>query len=336
MNRIDARPKFRSITAVVLASGLALSLAACGGADDSGGTTAGADLDPHAPELSSVSGSMYENPISAQWILAEPFAEDYGLTLEHVWQTDGAAGLAQLVSEDIDILQAAPARVADASIEGVELRIIAGTYESGPDFSSLLVMPDSGITDLADLEGKSVGMPSPVGIWGNRLRKAVADAGIDPESVTMVQVPFGDAAASLQRGTVDAVASQGAVTEQLTGVGATQIFDFGAGEFEGRAENVWAVTKKFLEQNPNTVAAFQCAILQGGEQANTRENVEGYFRDTLGWDDATIDATASVVAVAQPLTVEQVQQDFDDLVELGIESQSFDMSSIMVAQPDNC
>lgn len=336
MHTTNARPTSRSLVTIALGAVVALALSACGG-DSGGGTTApAADVDPHAPEQTTVTGSMYENAISAQWFLAQPAAEEYGLTLDHIWQTDGAAGLAQLVSGDIDILQSAPARIADAVMQGVDLSIIAGTYQSGPDFATLLVMPDSGISDIADLEGKKVGMPSPVGIWANRLRKALFDAGVDPNSVEFVQVPFGDIAASLQRGTVDAVGSQGAVTEQLTAAGAEEIFDFGEGEFEGRVENIWAVTDDFLKKNPNTVAAFQCSILKGGEAANVRENAESYFRDTLGWDDATIDTTVSVVAVTKPLTTDQIQQDFDDLIDIGVESQEFDMSSIMVPQPDNC
>jgi NitT/TauT family transport system substrate-binding protein len=327
-----------AIAGVVLIGSLAL--AACGSSSSGGSATSlpssSGTVDPHSPEKTSITGTMYQNAISAQYFLAKPAAQTYGLTLNNTWETDGGAGLSQLVAGDIDLLQAAPARIADAALQGVGVAIIAGNYESGPNFVTLEALPNSGITSVKDLAGKKVGLPSTVGIQANRLRKVLSDDGVDPNSVTFVQVPFGDAPAQLQKGTVDAVGAQGAVLEQLRGEGSKPVFDFGDGEFKGRVENVWAVTDKFLQANPNTVAAFQCAIVQGGKQANIRSNVETYFKNDLGWDAATIKATASVNSVTGPITTDQIQADFDDLVKLGIEPKPFDMSSIMVPQPTNC
>jgi ABC-type nitrate/sulfonate/bicarbonate transport system substrate-binding protein len=327
-----------AITGAILVGSLAL--AACG-SSSSGSSSAGLPSpttapDPHHPEKTSITGTMYENAISAQYFLAKPAAQTYGLTLNSTWETDGGAGLSQLVAGDIDLLQAAPARIADAALQGVGVAIVAGNYESGPNFVTLEALPKSGITSPKDLAGKKVGLPSTVGIQANRLRKVLSDDGVDPNSVTFVQVPFGDAPAQLEKGTIDAVGAQGAVLQQLRDAGSKPVFDFGDGEFKGRVENVWAVTTKFLQQNPNTVAAFQCAIVKGGVQANVRANVESYFKNDLGWDAQTIKDTASVNSVTGPITTDQVQADFDDLVKLGIEPKPFDMSTIMVPQPTNC
>lgn len=331
--------KGHKIGLAAVAGATSLLLAACGsGSDDGEAASGGAPTsgDPNEIQATEITGTMYENAISAQYFLAKPAAEEYGLTLESTWETDGAAGMSQLVAGDIDLLQAAPARIADAAKQGIEVMIVAGDYTSAPDFTTLQVLPDSGITSIEQLIGKTVGLPSTVGIQANRLRASLTAEGLDPNEVTFVQVPFGDAPASLQQGNVDAVASQGAITEQLQGIGASTLFDFGGGDYEGRVENVWAVTREYQSENPGTVAAFQCAIVKGGEEANVRANAEGYFRDTLGWTDETIANTASVPSVTGPIDVASIQQDYDDLVTIGVEDQEFDMGSILLPMPENC
>lgn len=333
-----ARRRVKFVIPVVVAAALALvGCTSTATPSSSSSSSAAASANPFKPEQKTVTGTMYQQPNAAQYLEAVGPASKYGLTLKNTWETDGGVGLSQLVAGDVDVLQTASARIADAVKQGVGLKIIAGNYISEAGFSTIETIPGkSGVNSLKQLKGKKIGLPSTVGLYANRLMVALTNAGVDPKSVTFVVVPYGSAAAALQQGTVDATASEGSVTPQLRTMGSKEIFDFGAKPFAGRVENVWAVTTKFADANPNTVAAFQCAVLQGGVKANTAAGAQSFFTKTLGYSAALAKSTKPVVSVTKPITAASIQSDYNDSIKIGVETAPFDMSTILLPEPTNC
>ncbi|WP_382306950.1 ABC transporter substrate-binding protein [Herbiconiux sp. UC225_62] len=336
-----------TVQAAALAAAAALLLAGCStdaaGGSDAAGSDSEADAiaaiaakaDPTKPESSSITGAVWQGAISAQWFLGAPTAADYGVELKSDWMTDATVGRAQLVAGEIAIVPGSTGGAVQLAQSGVDALIVAGNYESEEGRQVVYVMPDSGITSVADLAGKTLGATAISGSWPNRIRLAMKDAGADPTSLNVVATTYGDMAEQLKSGTVDAVIAASFALPAVKATGAVPVFDVGGGPYAGRPENVWLTTREYYEKNPNTIAVFQCAMLAGAALANQRPEMESYLADTLGWEQKLIDVSPSPISIDGPLDLAQVQADWDDEVAVN-GSPEFDVATLVIPEPASC
>ena len=83
-------------------------------------------------------------------------------------------------------------------------RFVDGGYQAGPNTLLIMTKPGSAIRTPADLAGKKIAVNTLRNIVELTARSALETAGVDPGSVTFVEVPFPEMAAALQSGRVDA------------------------------------------------------------------------------------------------------------------------------------
>lgn len=339
-----SRTRTRLICSGAVAAAAALALAGCSTEVGTGATeedqseieTLAAAADPSAPETDVIRAALWQGPISAQIILGgEISEEEYGVALDYDWMTDATVGRAQLAAGELDVVPGSPYGAVNLTLSGEDTLIVAGNYISQPGEQLVMAMPDSGIESAADLAGKTIGMTSVSGVHPNRLRLAIKDAGGDPESLTVVAVPYGEMAAQLQAGVIDAASAAAFAIPPIREVGGVEIADLGADPYAGRPENVWMTTRDFYTKNPNTIAAFQCATAEGGALANDRPTMEAFMTDVLGWKEGLIAVSQSPDSVDGPLPLDGIQADWDDEVAL-YGSQEFDVSTILIPFPENC
>lgn len=341
------------LLAVGTATIAALALTACGtstpaptgGETGDGGMTGGLDpavaaaaaaADPTKPEVDVLRGALWQGPISGQWFLGAPFAEEeYGVTLESDWMTDATVGRAQLAAGAIDVVPGSPYGAAQLTLGGSDTLIVAGNYLSSPGEEAIYALPESGIKTVADLAGKTVAFTALTGIDQNRVKLAIKAAGGDPDSMKIVASTFADMPGQLENGTIDAADVAAYGIPGVKKVGAVEIFDLSGGDFEGRPFNVWMATKAFYLAHPNAIAAFQCAMAEGGELGHDIEQIEGYERDVLGWSDAQIAGQIQPNFVTGALDPATVQADWDDEVAAN-GSPEFDVTALVVPFPKNC
>lgn len=341
------------LLAVGTATFAALTLAACsttatpsgtetpGGGDAAMGgldpavAAAAASADPNKPEVSTIRGALWQGPISGQWFLGAPTAEEYGITLESDWMTDATVGRAQLASGAIDVVPGSPYGAAQLTLGGSDTLIVAGNYLSSPGEEAIYALPESGIKTVADLAGKTVAFTALTGIDQNRVKLAIKEAGGDPDSMKIVASTFADMPGQLANGTIDAADVAAYGIPGVKKVGAVQIFDLSGGKFEDRPFNVWMATKSFYLAHPNAIAAFQCAMAAGGELGHDPDEIAGYERDVLGWSDAQIANQIQPNFVTGPLDPATVQADWDEEVAAN-GSPEFDVTALVVPFPKNC
>ncbi|HWL01350.1 MAG TPA: ABC transporter substrate-binding protein [Microbacteriaceae bacterium] len=349
INRSRARARARLLTTGAVAAASALVLAGCAsgsptptesaGGDDSGLSEIqqlAANADPNAPEVDVIRGSLWQGPISAQFILGGDVAEaEYGLAFEYDWMTDANVGRARLAAGEIDITPGSPYGAVNLTRSGSDALIVGGNYISQPGEQLVMALEGSGIEDVTDLAGKTIGMTAVTGVHPNRLRLALANAGLDPESLTVVATTYGEMAQQLKDGIIDAASAAAFAIPPIREAGGVEIFDLGASPFDGRPENVWITTKSFYTAHPNAIAAFQCATAAGGALANDRPVMEGFMADVLGWNPGLISVSQSPHSVDGPLPLDKVQVDWDEEVEL-YGSEPFDVTSILIPFPKNC
>lgn len=335
LTRLSGRAGFR-LAAVSVTAMLALS--ACGGSTSRSAPVLPDGADPHAPEVTEISALTFRAPIAAGIIQTSRGGadEEFGLNVTPQWIESSATAVSQIVAGDVQAAQSSYFGVIDAARQGIDVIIVSESYASNPGAASLESMPDSGITELKDLIGKKVAVVSLNSSHAVKIKDSLLDQGLDPAQVEFVELPYGQVPAALQQGTVDASSAQGATLAQVKDtLDTVTIFDYGDGKYNGMAESGWIMKKTFIEQNPNTVAAFQCALLKGTEQVKDEAVYAEILKTDLGFDDQ---AVASDIAPEFGATIrsEPLQLNADILKKIGSIDEDFDVASITLPTPDNC
>jgi NitT/TauT family transport system substrate-binding protein len=329
------------LLAGTFALGLAASLAACSGATGDAG--AGADAaeltpgDPSAPEMTDISLTGIKSPgtIPLQ-LAADEYGAAYGLTIEPYFVDNSGVAVTSAISGDAAAALTSYFGVIDAIEQGLDLVIIAEGWASTPGTGSLEALESSGITTLADLEGKTVNVISLSSSHAIKLRDAMLKEGLDPDAVDWVELPYGEVAAALEQGTIDASSAVGPTLAAVRGLGSTTVFDYGAGDYEGMAESGWVASRTFAEANPNTIAAIQCSIFDA--QAAVLEDRDLYnatFSSFLGAPEAV--AAADVMVDFQTENrLDEIQRNAEVYLSSGLLTEEFDLAAAVIPAPETC
>lgn len=189
----------------------------------------------------------------------------------------------------------------------VDTRLLAPANETGN--LALIARPDGGVARPADLIGRRVGV-SAAPVFGLSIRLWLAQNGIDPAQVPLVVVGPG-AEHALGRGDIDALLVQDPHiyrAGQLYGARLIAEDPTSAVMPAGAARACYYVNRRFLEDNPDTVATMAAALREGAlafENASQRRktelsapyigmSVEQMEREMPGLADAYRHSTASV------------------------------------------
>jgi NitT/TauT family transport system substrate-binding protein len=157
-----------------------------------------------------------------------------------------------------------------------DLDIFAEASVMGPATQGIYTMPDSKITGLNDLQGKTIAINAPKNILYLLAASVLAEHGLKPGLVHFASIPFPNMAAKLQSGTVSAALlpepfASGA--EQAHGV--VPLADLNQGATTAFPIAGYVVTKQWAARYPHTLAAFYQAIEEGQQVADTdRADVE--------------------------------------------------------------
>ena len=174
----------------------------------------------------------------------------------------------------VSYIQAQQRRAAD-------LYIFAEASVMGPATQGIYTMPDSEVTDLSGLVGKTIAINAPKNILYLLAASVLAEHGIKPSLVHFASVPFPNMTAELQSGAVGAALlpepfASGA--EQAQGV--VPLTDLNQGATTAFPIAGYVVTKKWAARYPRTLAAFYAAIEEGQQLADTnRSDVEEAMMD---------------------------------------------------------
>jgi len=315
--RTDNRLSHRRITAALIM--ILLLLAACGGgggegegaSEDAdaatsepavGGTSEAAADTGGEPEVSEITlGTLPIVDVAPiQVAQDEGLFEAEGLTVTTEVMQGGAAAIPALVSGDLDIAFGAWPSFFLANAEGLELKAVAAGVSATEGFTLIQALPDSGLEGApADLAGRTVAVNTLNNLGELAVRSAVQDAGGDPQAVELVEIPFPDMVAALERGDVDAIwAVEPSATAAANQLDAVTVVDSYINSMEGFPVAGFQATAQFAEENPNTVAAFQRAMSAAAEMIAADEQV-------------AIDAILSYTELPEELATELTLPSFD-------------------------
>jgi len=336
---MNTSPLRRVLLAATAAVGLTALLTGCAAGapapTDAPGSSAAAD--PRAPELTTIQVTGIKGPgLIPLIVAADEFSEQYGLTIEFVPADNSGVAITQVVSGDVASANASYFGVIDAINQGLPLVVVAEGWASTPETGFLMARAGSGIETLADLGGKTVNVISLTSSHAIKLRDSMLAEGLDPDAVDWVELPYSEVAAAFDQGTIDASSAVGPTLAAVRGAGATVVFDYGAGAYEGMAESGWISSTDFITKNPNTVAAFQCAIFAAqGALHEDRSLYEEYFQSFLGAPEAA--AKADIMVDFQTTNrIDALNRNVEVYEASGLLSKAIDFADHTLAAPSNC
>lgn len=262
--------------AVVVATA-GLSLVACSSAAAPGGDTAQKEGELTTLKVATI-GLISDGGLLTG--IEQGFFEEEGLQIETSIVANPPAGLAAAQSGQVDIAYSPSISVLTALTQGLPLVVIAPAdgYPAGAahaenpfelDITGFFGSESSGVTSVADLEGKTIAVPARKAHMEIVIADQLEQAGINPETgVEWVVLDFTSAVAALKSGTVDAAGLVSPFTIRAAEEGSVQLSAPSVGFFDGAgATNFWNAGISTVESKPEVIEAFRRAILKSNAYA---------------------------------------------------------------------
>jgi len=168
-----------------------------------------------------------------------------------------------------------------------------------PGAQGIYVMPDSPIKTLADLENHAIGINAPRNILYLLAASVLAEHGISPNSVKFItKYNFPQMPAALKSGAIQAAVLPepfASMAEQEDG--AVLLTDLDQGATTSFPVEGYVVTKKWAEKYPRTLAAFDEALEQGQEIADTNRGAVEQAMEDLPMKPVPLGVSKQIAAV---------------------------------------
>ena len=190
------------------------------------------------------------------------FFKAHGLDVTLLPINQGNTGVAGVVSNSVQVSTPTPTTFLQAVDNGIDLVILAATHTyPTPNKVGLLVSADSNIRDPKALVGKRVGVNGIGGMQFVLLQQWLVTHGVDPKTLTFVEISFPQMADALKAKQVDAVTISEPFYQRIIGsqVGRS-LADLQADIPEGTLGTMYVSTREWAIKNPGTIAAFRAAL----------------------------------------------------------------------------
>lgn len=246
----------RLAAAAVVAASLVLS--GCGGADDAGGGSGGGDGDTLTLRIASNSNAT----VLPFWVAqSEGFFEDEGLDVEYT-KIENVATLPPALGSSFDIVLSTPTLAISSTAQGIPVTEVSGSSvdsDANPA-SFLMVGEDSGITDVSQLDGKTIGVLNETGTLHIATLYWLKQEGVDLDSLNVVQVDGPAQADQLRQGRVDAVETVTPFSGQIESVGGVSL----GTPYRALADEIspiyWAARTDWAKGHDEEITRFKAAL----------------------------------------------------------------------------
>ncbi|WP_326918781.1 ABC transporter substrate-binding protein [Actinophytocola sp.] len=300
----------------------------------------GRDADESAlagPELNKITVGVLPIVDSASLYLAMRngyFAEE-GLEVEVKTLAGGAAAVPGLRNDEVQFALGNYVSFFAAQAAGaLDVKLVADAYQASPGTFMIMVSRDSPMRKARDLAGKKIAVNTRANVVELTARSALQTAGVDPDTVTFVPIPFPEMTAALVGGAVDAaVMVEPYITQAQKDHGVLPMIDVMSGPTAQFPIAAWVATAKLATEKPNTVHAFQRAIIKGqAAAANNRVEVERVLTEFVKVDTITV----SLMQLGTwPTTLEEtrIQRVVDLMTSAGQLPKPIDVHSMIIPPP---
>jgi len=277
---------------------LTLTVTACA---NGGGVIPAAQAQVQGVEKPNLTVAVVPAVDSAGFFIAlhDGLFKDQGLNVHFVPAISSETVIADQVKGTVDITGGNYVSYIQAQQSGqADLDIFAEGSVMEPGAQGLYTMPDSPIKTLADLEGKTVGINAPKNILYLLVASVLAEHNIPVNSVHFADYPLPTMAAALKAGKIQAaVLPEPFASQAAQQYGVITLADLNQGATAAFPVQGYVVTRQWAAENPRTLTAFNTALQEGQELADTNravlEQAMEHVPDGLGVSQKT----AAIMAV---------------------------------------
>lgn len=254
------------MVAALLAALFLLALAACGDDDDeSGGGGGSADASGQVEPATMTVATPFPSGLAFPELFvatARGYFDDEKLTVE-VEPLDGSGSTLQaLETGQVDVAIPSPGPIIQAAQRGGNPLSIYTSYQQG--IFSLVTTPDTGVSSLEDLEGKTIGVGALDGGEVPVVKAMLATAGLEEgDGFKLLAVgDGGTASTALERGDIDAYGAAFVDLLILEGSGFETV-DLSPEGFQGGTDTHYVVNGDMRNDDPELIVRFGRALAQG-------------------------------------------------------------------------
>ncbi len=252
----------RTTIAAVLALGLTAAACGAGGsASDSAGS---------APPTAAGPTTLRVSYVPATTVLPLHVAQAQGYFARNnlnVTLTEAAniSDIPATLGRQFDLALGTATDLIRAGAAGVDVVQAAGNTNSTKEnpFVKLVVKADSGITDVSQLRGKTLGTPTLSGVIHAAVKYWAQQKGVNPADIGGVEAPTPNLPDQLKAGRIDGVEALEPIASTMIKAGNVSIgapFDSIA---DTLATNFWLAQGSWANKNRDVVARFVDALKQG-------------------------------------------------------------------------
>lgn len=253
------RPSGRTATAAIAA--LALATAACGGGDSSSDTQGATESTSAGPTALRVAYVPATTVLPLHIAKAQGIFEKNNLNVT-LTEAANISDIPATLGRQFDLALGTATDLIRAGAAGVDVVQAAGNTNStkANPFVKVIVKPDSGITNVSQLQGKTVGTPTLSGVIHAAVKYEVKKGGGDPSKVGGVEAPTPNLPDQLAAGRIDAVEALEPIASTLLRAGNVAISTPFDAIGDPLATNFWMAQGSWANKNRDAVARFVTSL----------------------------------------------------------------------------
>jgi NitT/TauT family transport system substrate-binding protein len=285
---MSGRPSmFRRPVIAALAAAVVLVAAACGGGSGGGGGGGGGTGTPAKPAKVDVGTLPISNAAPMYLGMRKGFFRREGLELQpHVAQ-NGAELITGALSGSYDFIFAGYIPSIVARAKSLPITVVAasdlGAKNAKDEWTITLSKKSSAIRTPKDLAGKTIAVNGLRGVGEVVIKASLEKQGVDPDSIKLLEVPFPEMPAALERGRVDAIWSAEPFLSQELARGAREVDAPLVTLAPNFVNGGYEASDKFIAQNGDMVAKFNRAMSRSVDYAQAhpdevRETIPTYTK----------------------------------------------------------
>lgn len=318
--------------ALLAGTAVILALAGCGGSD-----TSDTSANAKGLEKTTLKVGILAVPDAAplQVAIDHGFFKEEGLDVKISVEAGGATATPKLIAGSLDAMLSNYVSLFSAQYKGTgSFKIVADSYQAAPDNFVIQVLPDSPIKTPADLKDKKIAVNTLNNIGTLSVTATLKIAGVEAKPEQFVPMALPDMGPALKNGTVDAIwVAEPFISANAKELGARKVADTMSGPMADFPIAGWAVTEKFAQENPNTVAAFQRALGKAQQLAATNRKVVEQALPKYTKIDARTAAVITLGEFPTSLNEARLQRVADVMTEFGYLPGKLDVKPLILPPP---
>ena len=213
--------------------------------------------------------------------LTEGIFERNGLRIELTEGQDLPVFMAALAKGQYDIAQGVPTLVLIGAEKGLDLQVVSSLQRSSRERpNAVWITKDQSIDSVAQLQGKTIGVPSLTGIISDALVYLLKRSGVERNEVKFVATPFPTMGDQLEAGRVDAVVAKIPFSAAIAARGfrlhddviVEAVRDASDGTVETAMTSVWDTSRTYAVEHPETIVAWRKSLTEAIDFLNGNES----------------------------------------------------------------